>query len=282
MATLRPDPKLTLPAGFQFTQSKLQDFVDCPRRFYLLYILNQQWPSPLAEPQAEVEQALRRGARFHQMVERHQSGIPLETLGVAAGDDETLSRWLVRYEQILGELGAFERAWPEISLSTVIAGYPVVAKYDLIALRGQTLLALDWKTGRLPAVAVLEQRMQTVVYLLVLSREAARLAGRPVQSVTLEYVQIPGGERRKFEAAPDRLRRDENRLRATIEAVVEAVHASDFPLTGDEHRCRFCRYRGLCGRGATTTLDLDATDELDLEDLWGVEPGEADPSVVEF
>jgi RecB family exonuclease len=275
VTALKPEPNWTLPAGFHFTQSKLQDFVDCPWRFYLSYVLNQQWPAPLAEPQAEVEQALERGARFHQMVERHQLGVPLDALYTAASGDPILAGWLKRYQAIFAELGPFERAWPEVELSAVVAGYPVVAKYDLIGLQGETVLALDWKTGRLPDAVALERRMQTIVYLLVLRREAARLAGRPVETATLHYVRIPSGEKLSFTATETNLRSYEERVRG----VIESIHASDFALTDDVRFCRFCRYRGLCERGLTLRL---SPDDVDFEDLWGADWEESDPSVVEF
>jgi hypothetical protein len=149
MAALR-NPALQFPAGFHFTQTRLQDFVECPRRFYLAHILNQRWPAPLAEPQSVVEQSIQRGARFHQMVERHQLGIPLETLQASAAHDPTLATWLNRYQEIFPAFGAFEKTWPEVSLSTTVTNYSVLAKFDLIALRGDSVTVLDWKTGRLP------------------------------------------------------------------------------------------------------------------------------------
>lgn len=272
MATLN---QIQFPPDFHYTQSRLQDFVECPRRFYLAHIQQQRWPSPLAEPQSEVEQALDRGARFHQMVQRHQLGMSLEVLQSSAAGDTTLETWLRRYQEIFTGLGSFERAWPEVSLSTTVAGYSVLAKFDLITLRDNAVMALDWKTGRLPDPVRLGQRMQTVVYLLVLYREAARLVGRPINEMALQYIQIPSGETRLFSA-------DENSVtlyEAHICSVIEAIQTSDFALTEDVTRCRFCLYRGLCGRGQSPSV---LPDEADLEGYWGLGDFESNPSVVEF
>ncbi len=53
----------------------------------------------------------------------------------------------------------------------------------------------------------------------------------------------------------------------------------DFALTEDVTRCRFCLYRGLCGRGKSLSV---TPDEADLEDYWGLGDVESNPSVVEF
>ncbi len=267
--------QVQFPPDFHYTQSRLQDFMECPRRFYLAHIQQQRWPSPLAEPQSEVEQALDRGARFHQMVQRHQLGMSLDTLQSSAAGDSTLETWLRRYQEIFTGLGSFEKTWPEVSLSTTVAGYSVLAKFDLITLRGNAVMALDWKTGRLPDPVRLGQRMQTVVYLLVLYREAARLVGRPIKEMALQYIQIPTGETRLFSV-------DEHSValyEAHIRSVIEVVQSSDFALTEDVTHCRFCLYRGLCGRGQSPSVPPD---EADLEDYWGLGDLESNPSVVEF
>ncbi len=266
---------LQFPPDFHYTQSRLQDFVECPRRFQLAHIQNQRWPSPLAEPQSDVEQALDRGARFHQMVQRHQLGVSLATLQASVANDPTLGTWLRRYQEIFTRLGAFEKTWPEVSLSTTVADFSVLAKFDLITLQGNTVMALDWKTGRLPDPVRLSQRMQTIVYLLVLYREVARLVGRPIEKMALQYIQIPTGDARLFLVDEHSVALYESHIRA----VIEAVQTSDFALTEDVTRCRFCLYRGLCGRGQSPSV---MPDETDLEDYWGLGEMASNPSIVEF
>ena len=42
-----------LPADFHFSQGSLQDYVDCPRRFQLRYMMKLAWPAVEAEPAVE-------------------------------------------------------------------------------------------------------------------------------------------------------------------------------------------------------------------------------------
>jgi len=265
------DPNWQLPPAFHFTQSNLQDFVDCERRFYLRHIAGQRWPSPLAEPQDEVERALKRGSRFHQLVERHQHGVDMDILRDSTVDDMVIGEWLDRYEAALADLGPFTQQWVEVSLSTRVAEKPVLAKYDFIGLKDGALTGIDWKTGRLPDVQRLQQRMQTIIYLLVLFREGARLAGQDINSFSLYYVSVNDGETRRFTVNSQ----DAHRLSTQLQGVIEQVLlAREFPLTPDEWKCKYCLYRGLCERGQSPNLN---DEDISPDDFWldfGIEVGD--------
>ena len=73
-----------LPPFFQFTQSNLQDYLDCPRRFELRYILRQDWPALQTEPEMEQEQHMLRGHLFHQLVHQLLIGLPPFSLAPAS------------------------------------------------------------------------------------------------------------------------------------------------------------------------------------------------------
>jgi hypothetical protein len=51
---------------FQFSQSSLQDYVECSRRFELRYIERLRWPALQSEPVLEQERHMQQGQRFHQ------------------------------------------------------------------------------------------------------------------------------------------------------------------------------------------------------------------------
>lgn len=253
------NPELGLPIGFQYTQSKLQDFEDCPRRFYLKYILNQQWPAPLAEPQDDIEKAMRRGQRFHRMIERHQLGMTLDILRLWAGNDTQVQEWLDRYAELLPRIGSFDSAVPEAMLTTTVGGYPLLAKFDLLGLQGQSVIAVDWKTGRLPVQYILAQRMQTVVYLYVLYQKAAHWLGIDhVGNYTLTYASVRTNELHSFEVDAKNVDSFAQRIRA----VIDSIDTSDFSKVANQHPCRYCVYRSLCERGTTPQLE----EALDLED----------------
>ena len=262
MADKIVDPHWQLPPAFHFTQSNLQDFVDCERRFYLRHIAQQRWPSPLAEPQDEVERAIRRGSRFHQLVERHQRGVDMEMLRESVADDIVIGEWMNRYEAAMADLGPFAQQWVEVSLSTRVADKPVLAKYDFIGRKDKVLIGIDWKTGRLPDVQRLSERMQTIIYLLVLFREGARLAGQDIDGFALHYVSVNDGETRRFTVNIQ----DAHRLATQLQGVIEEVfQAHKFPLTEDIWKCKYCLYRGLCERGTSPNLN---DEDISPDDFW--------------
>ena len=84
---------MTLPDDFVFSQSSLQDFVDCARRFELRCIEKMRYPSLEANPPLKFEEHMRQGARFHTMVQQHLAGVPANLLARSVADDEILSAW---------------------------------------------------------------------------------------------------------------------------------------------------------------------------------------------
>lgn len=247
---------LRLPEGFPFTQSKLQDFVDCPRRFYLKYMEGQRWPAPVTEPQKLFEGVLQRGKQMHQLIEQHLIGIPQEIVKrQIPEDDELLNDWWAEYAHFYKSIATMPIIHPEITLSVLLKGYLVLAKYDLITVDSEkNLVAIDWKTGKLAPPERLEKRMQTVVYLAVLYRAAEALIGHPPQSITLRYFSLETGETQNFAITAV----TSGEREARIIDVIHQIEQSDFEKVDDEHPCRFCVYRGLCGRGTTMR---DATPE---------------------
>lgn len=262
---------MSLPEAFQFSQHSLQDYTDCPRRFQLRYLLGVTWPAIKAEPIAELERHAQLGQRFHRMAHQHTLGIPAERVEGSL-DDEDLRRWWHNF------LAAPPRNLPtsirraEVSLSAPLAGYRLMARYDLLAADpGERLIIVDWKTGPRPRNTTrLLNRLQSVVYPYVLVEAGETFNGsQPVQPerVTMIYW---------FADAPDdplTLAYDVARHAANRERLVALVREIDtrcdenleiWPLTEDVDRaCKFCTYRSLCNRGSIAG-DVDDLDE----DLW--------------
>jgi CRISPR/Cas system-associated exonuclease Cas4 (RecB family) len=267
-SNLKIDPTWRLPEGFHYTQSNLQDFLTCQRRFYLRHVAQQRWPAPLAEPQDPIEQAVARGAKFHLLAERHQVGVDLELVRDSVAEDEAMLRWLENYESALAALGPFERAWAERRLSMMLPPHlePILAKYDLLGVQNDQLIAVDWKTSRLPSSEVLGQRMQTVIYLLVLAKRGPALLKTPLQKISLHYISVDNGEQRTFRLSLDDSA-EIHRLETLVLSVIANVRRSqEFPLVDDEQVCKYCIYRSLCERGQTAHLSLDEAIP-DLDDL---------------
>jgi len=261
---------MTLPTDFQFSQASLQDYVDCPRRFQLRYLLRLAWPALEAEPALESERHLQQGAAFHRLVHQHVLGIAPERLSGAVAD-ANLRRWWHNYlERGLDDLPTSR--YPEVVLSAPLGGYRLVAKYDLIAVdAGQRGVIVDWKTSRRqPRRRHLAERLQTKVYPYLLVRAGSHLNdGQPFEPEQVEMVywfaNFPGSPER-FSYGAARYEADGTYLAALIEEI-SSLGDEDFLLTTQERYCRYCLYRSYCDRGARAGAMDEMDGDMTPEDL---------------
>ena len=82
-----------LPADFRFSQSSLQDYVDCPRRFELRYVQHLNWPAAESEPIREQEEHMAQGALFHRLVQQYFIGLPVDVLTRSIADERVAEWW---------------------------------------------------------------------------------------------------------------------------------------------------------------------------------------------
>ncbi|MBN1284891.1 MAG: PD-(D/E)XK nuclease family protein [Anaerolineae bacterium] len=267
---------MALLPGFQFSQNSLQDFVDCPRRFYLRYVRRAAWPAAVAGEALEYERHMQQGAAFHRLVQQHVLGISILRLSriVAEARDPDLSRWWANYlTRPPADLPPAR--YPEVMLSTPAAGHRLVARYDLVAV-GSEAVIVDWKTSRKRLRRVwLAARLQTRVYCYVLVRAGAHLNGGAAfapEQVSMRYwfADFPD-EPEHFAYGEAGFDADGAYLTGLIEDI-KAMAEDDFVLTEDAGHCRFCVYRSLCDRGAAAG-PLSAIEDVDGD---AGAPGELD------
>lgn len=267
---------MALAADFQFSQNSLQDYVDCPRRFQLRYLLRQPWPAADAEPLAEYERLLDLARRFHQSVQRHHLGLSESDLARSM-DDEDLRRWWRNYlESPPPDLPVSVRR-PEVTLSVPLGGHRLSARYDLLALDpGERAVVVDWKTNqKRPSSSVLASRLQTCVYRYVLVEAGTALNGGirlSPEQVTMAYWFA------EHPAQPEILAYDVAQHAADGEYLDDLItriagraesDQGEWGLTTDERHCRFCTYRSLCDRGVlpgpVSEFDADGAFEISLD-----------------
>ena len=272
---------MTLPTNFQFSQGSLQDYVDCPRRFQLRYLLRLAWPAMEAEPPLENERHLQQGAAFHRLIHQHVLGIAPERLSSTVTDAD-LRRWWHNYLE-RGPENLPELRYPEIVLSAPAGDYRLVAKYDLIAVgpsamlsagTGKRAVIVDWKTSRKrPRRRWLAERLQTKVYPYLLVRAGAHLnGGQPLEVEQVEMVywfaNFPE-EPARFAYDIAQYEADEAYLTSLVGQVANLSNSS-YPLTTQERHCRYCPYRSLCQRGVRAGALDEVEDELELDDGFGI------------
>jgi hypothetical protein len=246
-----------LPPGFAFSQSSLQDYCDCPRRFQLRYIEQLQWPAVETEPVLENEHRLQEGQLFHRLVQQHLIGLPTDKLAPLANTPD-LSRWWDNYLGHKFDIAGYA-LYTELTLAMPVRTYRLLAKYDLVAYKPQErVLVFDWKTYRKrPRDEWMAARMQTRVYRALLIQAGATLnGGTPFLPEKIEmiywYADYPS-ESAHFTYNSSQYKRDWDALTGLINEISNHRH---FPLSEDEKKCAYCSYRSHCNRGEKAgTLD---------------------------
>lgn len=266
---------LLLPEGFTFTQASLQDYVDCARRFQLRYVVNQRWPAVEAEPLFEHELSVRRGERFHRLVERHQLGMPTPQLEALLGTDQTLRGWWQEYLDFAFLHRLSGDRYPELRLSADLDGARVVAALDLVVVQpDRHVYIFDWKThAPVPRAGWLRERMQTTLYLWMMATVGPSLFGEWVEPERISMIYW-------FTAAPEApLRFDYTsvwhvesgvRLTQLVGEILAGDQPQTWPLTTEQRRCRHCVFRSLCARGVVAGSVAELETESDAGDERGL------------
>jgi CRISPR/Cas system-associated exonuclease Cas4 (RecB family) len=256
-----------VPLDFQFSQSNLQDYTDCPQRFLLRHLLKVAWPALEAEPVLENELAMQRGAQFHSLVQQHLLGIPEDCLTLLA-QEEALSRWWQAY---LSSIPAALKGvrFPEITLSAPLQQHRLLAKFDLLVIlpEGRAVI-YDWKTSaKKTRRQYLLGRMQTRVYLYLLVQASAFLNHgipfRPDQVEMIYWFTEAPAEPEAIAYTAEQYQKDGEYLES-LAGEIASLKQDDFTLTPHEERCSFCTYRSLCERGVTAGI-LSAAGDGEVE-----------------
>ena len=273
---------MALPDTFQFSQASLQDYVDCPRRFQLRYVLMQPWPALITGSPGEFEKQMRRGAELHHLAHQHALGIDTERLTETI-HDETLARWWQTFlSHPPADLPQTARH-PEVRVAAPLADYRLMAKFDLLAAEpAHRLVVVDWKASRrAPTRAVLARRLQTYVYrYLAVAGGAAFFGGhcpKPDEVEMVYWFAERGGTVERFAYDAEQHAAGHDYL-ASLLAEITTQSKAIWPLTPNERHCRFCNYRSLCDRGIKPGFlddlddDIEPTGfEIDLEQVGEVE-----------
>jgi len=255
------------------SQSSLQDYLDCPRRFQLRYLERLSYPAVESEPALENEKHQQEGEYFHRLVQQSLIGIPGEQISKLA-TSANLQRWWENFRNAKDLTGLKDRSglYTETTLSAPLGNVRLLAKYDLIAIHDGKATIYDWKTYRKrPRNEWLTARMQTRVYRALLVHAGAHLNnGTPFEPEQIEmiywFAEFPD-EPARFAYTSAQYKRDRDTL---LKLADEIQSASSYPLTDDRQKCVFCSYRSYCERGTQAGDVEQAEAEMEAEELFDV------------
>jgi hypothetical protein len=256
------------PTPFPFSQSSLQDYAECPRRFRLRYLDQLAWPAVESEPALENERRQQEGRLFHRLVQQHRLGLPADKLQRLANTPD-LQRWWANYLDHPLDLPGHV-LYTELSLSAPLAGHRLVAKYDLVAvLLGEKAVIYDWKTyQKRPRDERMVARWQTRLYRWLLVQAGAALndgrAWLPEQVEMVYWYADHPGEPARFPYQAAQHARDGDLL---VKVINEISTAPAYEMTEELERCNYCPYRSYCERGERAGEDRDGEAGLEETDF---------------
>jgi hypothetical protein len=224
-----------------------------------------QWPAIQSEPVIEQEKSMRRGNRFHQMIQQNFLGLSGEQI-VEQTDDPDLARWWQNFHQFLSKTDLPTIRNPEYGISGSINGFRAVAKFDLLAVEpGKRAFIFDWKTSKKKSpVWILTERIQTRLYPFLFIEAVNRIVlGSKILPDQLEmiywFAEDPVQPVR-FPYSYARFETDRTFLKNLVDEINNHTPGS-FLLTPDEKKCTFCVYRSLCNRGVSAGIGTDDEDQ---------------------
>lgn len=264
------------------SQSKLASFLACQRQFQLRFLERIAWPSePLP---ARVATAVSQGQQFHQLIERHLLGLPIDTR------DQALRRWWSFFKSSPPAMPAGKKLI-ESSLTIPIdlpdltrRTYLLNGRFDLLIIgqpeNGAPFAHIfDWKTGKPRPTAELQRDWQTRLYFAMLAegghaffaKDSAPLLPENIY-FTYWYVAEPDEPRT---LAYSKTAHAQNW--ADIQAIVQQLDALEdgvvWPLTDDLTICAHCAYQIICGRqNAGTAVTAISADDEQFAEVDHLEP----------
>ncbi|NPV57782.1 MAG: PD-(D/E)XK nuclease family protein [Anaerolineae bacterium] len=258
---------MTLPLGFTFTQSNLQDFIDCPLRFYLRYILKLQWPSLVSEPIMAFEERMENGQRFHQLVHQYSLGLPANLLQDQLIDEPDLLKWWGNFHDHDPLQNLPANRISEIVLTLPYEDFRLNAVIDLLAWDQQgSYTIIDWKTAsKRPNRKFLEARIQTDLYPFLVKRTIASTAPPlPADDLIINFIywfpEFPTTPE-TFKYTQERDDRFSARLHDLIHTIAR-LEPHDFTMTSKKRLCQYCNYRSYCERGVQAGNFNDNMEDL--------------------
>jgi hypothetical protein len=285
-----------MPASLTtLSQSSLQDYVDCARRFQLRYIDRLSYPAIESEPALENEKHQQEGEYFHRLVQQYLIGIPAEQISKLANTDN-LQRWwenFISSKDLLGltplnsTSGMLHKdltgLYAEATLSAPLGQFRLLAKYDLIAISENKAVIYDWKTYRKrPRSEFLKARMHTRVYSALLVHAGAHLNNNknfePEQIEMVYWFSDFPNDPARFVYTSAQYKRDWDLLLKLSDEITlrhgeretNRQDASSYPLTDDRTKCLYCPYRSYCERGVRAGDADQAETEMEAEELFDV------------
>lgn len=256
---------MPLTKNFIFSANNLQDYLDCPRRFELRYVLKQNWPAVTSQPVLEIENRISMGNRFHLLAHQYLSGLSGEILRNTINDPD-LGLWLSHFQEYINQYLKFQY-FSEFSVIMPFEGFRLIAVFDFISLMETNKIMIgDWKTtSRMPNKEIYLQNVQSTLYPFLAFKTQLKifpqLSMLQHQDLSMAY-WFPGFPENTI--AWEHSAAIHTKSRAMLSKLISEISQKEpggFEKTYNDRSCAFCHYRSLCERGIEAGSNEDVESE---------------------
>ncbi|MBX3048619.1 MAG: PD-(D/E)XK nuclease family protein [Anaerolineales bacterium] len=236
-----------------YSQSSLQDFVDCRRRYYYRRVLSLNWPTDDGDAADTLQERVWAGKLFHTLVHQFLVGVPIDDINLIDLPHPVKGWWKTFIDRLpISKTGV---SFPEVTLTTLItADALLVARYDLIQQIDNEFLIFDWKTSsNLPKRGTLLDKLQTKVYPFTLADSGFFDGTIPISpeniKMTYWFVEYPD-QPITVTYSKEQKEKDRKYLEEQILEIssLEIERIGDFHKTDNRKLCSYCEFSGLCER----------------------------------
>ena len=252
--------------NFCFSQSNLETYTKCQRRFFLRYVRRLQWPASPAVVEDDFERAIGRGRLFHSLVVQETLGIDVAGM-VRQSKDGLLGKWWRNYlhhEPVSLPQG---KTFSEVEISVPLGKNRLLARFDRVVFAGDgSVWIVDWKTGKnKPAFASYKNSWQTLVYRYVMAEGGRVLTqGRAIAPEKIVMVYWHPGYPERLQ--PIRYSQSDHvqarkRLESQVKLMGERRFESDFQKTANEASCSHYQYSAYCERAHVPGCEWEVEEE---------------------
>lgn len=263
---------MNLGKDFIFSANNLQDYLDCPRRFELKYILKQNWPAISSQPVQEMEFRIQQGNRFHQIVNQFLSNIPIDTLKHSITDPD-LSAWFTGFQEFIKPYLKYPYH-SEFLLTMPLEGHRLIAVFDFITqISDSEILIIDWKTTtRRPKKEIYLQTIQFLLYPLIAFENQKIIFPKndplvdKMISMTFWFPNFPESTLTNTLSYADQ--QSSRKVISNLISEIAKKELGEFEKTANEKHCAYCHFRSLCERGIAAGHSDE--DPSEYEDPYGI------------
>jgi CRISPR/Cas system-associated exonuclease Cas4 (RecB family) len=263
-----------------YSQSNLQTFLTCPRKFELKYILKRIWPAIQSEPVLQLEEHIRNGKQFHLMAQQYFSGLDPEQIPLQT-KNQTLLIWWKNFLNFADQFSSMQ-CKPEVFISADLAGKRLVGIFDLLAYSSPgKFIIIDWKTNNKKAdKKTLQRQIQTRLYPFLLTLSGAQWNNnQSILPSQIEMVYWFANEPENIDSFSysEKQFQEDKEFFINLIDTIENKKPGEFELTDNEKLCKYCQFRSLCNRGISPgnvdeeIFDLDyfleEISEIDIEQI---------------